>query len=68
MSYHESPHPLRLLLLLPLRVGVPGGDGPGELLDFARHGAVVLLKVFGVLKDAVQIFLGQKEEKRTRDS
>lgn len=60
--HHEPSHPLllnslSLLLLLTLRVGVPVGHGSGELLDFARHRAVIFFKVFCVLKDAVEILL-----------
>lgn len=56
--YHEPPHSLFLnalilFLLLPFSVGVVGGHGFGQLLHFAGDGAVVLLKVFGVLQDAV---------------
>lgn len=56
--YHEPPHSLFLnalilFLLLPFSVGVVGGHGFGQLLHFAGDGTVVLLKVFGVLQDAV---------------
>ncbi len=34
-----------------------GGDSFGGLLDLRRDGAVVLLKVLGVLQDAVEVFL-----------
>lgn len=65
--HHESPHPLlldslRLLLLLTLRVGVPGGDGSGELLHLTGHRAVILFEVLGMLKDAVEIFLKNKSQ------
>lgn len=60
--YHQPPHSLLLnalvlLLLLPLGVGVVGGHGFGQLLHLDRDGAVVLLEVFGVLQDAVEVLL-----------
>lgn len=37
-----------------------GGDGFGGLLDLSCDGAVVLLKVLGVLQDAVEVFLSRE--------
>jgi len=37
-----------------------GGDSFGGLLDLGCDGAVVLLKVLGVLQDAVEVFLPRK--------
>lgn len=64
--YHQSPHSLLLdtlclLLLFPFRVGVPRRHGFGQLLDLASHGAVVFLKVFRMLQNAVQVFLQDPE-------
>lgn len=36
------------------------GDGFGGLLDLRCDGAVVLLKVLGVLQDAVEVFLSRE--------
>lgn len=60
--YHEPPHPLFLntlilLLLLPLGVGVVSSHSFGQFLDFACDRTVVLLEVFGVLEDAVEVLL-----------
>lgn len=38
-----------------------GGDSFGGLLDLRCDGAVVLLKVLGVLQDAVEVFLSTGE-------
>lgn len=60
--YHKPPHPLFLnalilFLLLPLSVSVVGGHGFGQFLHFACDRAMVLLEVFGVLQDAVEVLL-----------
>lgn len=65
--YHQPPHPLLLdalvfLLLLPFSVGVICGHSFGQLLDFACDGPVVLLEIFGVLQDAVEVLLGTWRE------
>lgn len=65
-SYHQSPHPLLLnafvlFLLLTLRVSVVCSHSFGQLLHLSSDGAMVLLKVFGMLEDAVQIFLKENE-------
>lgn len=61
-TYHQPPHSLLLyalilFLLLALSVGMIGGDSFGGLLDLRCDGAMVLLKVLGVLQDAVEVFL-----------
>ena len=66
-SYHESPHslllnPLLLLILLPLCVRVPGGDGFGQLQDLAWDRAVELLEVLSMLQDAVQVLLERQKK------
>lgn len=38
----------------------------GQLLNFARDGAVVLLEVFGVLQDAVEVLLWTRREQVLR--
>lgn len=62
LSHHQPPHSLFLnalilFLLLALSVGMIGGDSFGSLLDLRCDGAMVLLKVLGVLQDAVEVFL-----------
>lgn len=59
---HQPSHPLfldslRLLLLLPLCIGMPCGHGLGQLLDLSRYRSVILLEVFSMLEDAVKVFL-----------
>lgn len=66
--YHQPPHPLFLdplifFLLLPFSIGVICGHSFGQLLNFARDGAVVLFEVFGVLQDAVEVLLGNMASK-----
>lgn len=61
-SYHKPPHPLFLntlifLFLLSFSVGMVGRHSFGQFLHFASDGTVVLFKVFGVLKDAVEVLL-----------
>lgn len=61
-SHHQSSHSLLfnalvLLLLLTLCVCMIGGDSFGGLLDLCRDGTVVLLKVLGMLQNAVEVFL-----------
>lgn len=41
------------------------GDSFGGLLDLRCDGAVVLLKVLGVLQDAVEVFLSTEEYTNT---
>lgn len=72
MSHHQPPHSLLLnalvlLLLLALSVGMIGGDGFGGLLDLRRDGTVVLLKVLGVLQDAVEVFLSGESDTNHED-
>lgn len=72
MSHHQPPHSLLLnalvlLLLLALSVGMIGGDGFGGLLDLRRDGAVVLLKVLGVLQNAVEVFLSGESDTNHED-
>lgn len=65
-SHHQPPHSLLfnaliLFLLLTLSVGMVGGDSFSGLLDLRCDGAVVLLKVLGMLQDAVEVFLSTEE-------
>lgn len=43
-----------------------GGDSFGSLLDLCCDGAMVLLKVLGMLQDAVEVFLPTKQYKKLR--
>lgn len=66
-SHHKPPHSflfnaLILLLLLTLSIGMIGGNSFGGLLDFCSDGPMVLLKVLGVLQDAVEVFLLKDED------
>lgn len=65
--YHQPPHPLlldplRLFFLLPFRVGMPGGHCFGKLLDLASHRPMILLKVFCMLQNTVQVFLKEPQQ------
>lgn len=69
VPYHQSAHsllldPLGLFLLLPFGVGVPRGHCFGKLLDLPGHRAMVLLKIFCMLQNTVQVFL--KDPKGSR--
>lgn len=71
MLYHQTAHsllldPLVFLLLLPLGVGVVGGHRLGQLLDFARDGAMVFLEIFSVLENAIEVFLWRGKERQNR--
>lgn len=64
--YHQASHSLFLdalvlFLLLALSVGVVCGHSFGQFLDLRGDGPMVLLEVFGVLQDAVEIFLQSNE-------
>lgn len=66
-SYHQSPHSLLLnafvlFFLLSLCVGVVRGYSFGQLLDLSSYRAMVFLKIFGMLEDAIQIFLKQNKK------
>lgn len=68
-SHHQSAHPLLfdplcLFLLLPLGVGVPRCHRFGKLLDLPGHRTMVLLEIFRMLQNAVQVFL--KDPKGSR--
>lgn len=65
--YHQPPHslllnPLRLFLLLPFGVGVPGGHCFGKLLDLASHRPMIFLEVFCMLQNTVQVFLKDPQQ------
>lgn len=69
--YHQSAHPLLfdplcLFLLLPFSVGMPSCHGFRKLLDLSGHRAMVLLKIFCMLQNAIQVFL--KDPKRGEEN